>query len=624
MLLSGEFGHYKGAFLIFFAVFHFLILFPSVVAMHLHIWDKKLFNPSFWKIYAFAFCAWDFSFKLLIEPAIFGEKFALIGLIVLLPLYVALFRYAFRQWKGNDEGVEIPNQMRYCRRILIAAVTSIALGVVILALFYAEEDWRGKYDWEKFKHEWEAKGETFDMAGVTPPPVPDGQNFALTPIVFTSYGSMLTRGGKVIPRRERNPHFVDRMKMSVAYNDDWPVTNGSGDWQTAKMSDLKIWQNYYRALTVKTNEFPVSLQPQTPAQAVLLALSKYDSAIEELRQASRLPYSRYPLEYDKADPSGILLPHLPDLKRCSQVLQLRAVAELQNGETEKALDDVKLSLRLADSIHTEPFLVSQLVRVAILHITLQPVYEGLAEHKWADTQLAELDSELAKLDFPADYELSMRCERASDIGIIEYFRHARMSQKKADILYSIRHNEYGITTGGLVVFYFGPDGWQDQSELKICQLMQHYFSVANVDLQTISPTSARDADARVNVENEHSTPFNLMERLLLPGLGAAAKRFAYSQNSVNLARLAIALERYHLAHGEYPETLNALAPQFIKKLPHDIVNGQPLHYRRTSDGQFVLYSVGWNETDDGGVVGLTKSGSLAIDEGDWVWRYPTK
>jgi hypothetical protein len=49
-----------------------------------------------------------------------------------------------------------------------------------------------------------------------------------------------------------------------------------------------------------------------------------------------------------------------------------------------------------------------------------------------------------------------------------------------------------------------------------------------------------------------------------------------------------------------------------------------LHYRRTADGQFALYSVGWNETDDGGVVGLNKDGGVDINQGDWVWRYPAK
>jgi len=49
-----------------------------------------------------------------------------------------------------------------------------------------------------------------------------------------------------------------------------------------------------------------------------------------------------------------------------------------------------------------------------------------------------------------------------------------------------------------------------------------------------------------------------------------------------------------------------------------------LHYRRTDDGQFVLYSVGWNETDDGGEVAFTSGGSVDVNTGDWVWRYPAK
>jgi hypothetical protein len=49
-----------------------------------------------------------------------------------------------------------------------------------------------------------------------------------------------------------------------------------------------------------------------------------------------------------------------------------------------------------------------------------------------------------------------------------------------------------------------------------------------------------------------------------------------------------------------------------------------LNYRRTSDGQFVLYSVGWNETNDDGVVGLKENGSVDRDTGDWVWQYHAK
>jgi hypothetical protein len=91
-----------------------------------------------------------------------------------------------------------------------------------------------------------------------------------------------------------------------------------------------------------------------------------------------------------------------------------------------------------------------------------------------------------------------------------------------------------------------------------------------------------------------------------------------------LAQVACALELYRLTRGGYPETLDSLVPQFIENLPHDVINGQPLHYQRTQDGQFILYSVGWNEKDDGGKVALRKSGSVDPEKGDWVWRYPSK
>ena len=90
--------------------------------------------------------------------------------------------------------------------------------------------------------------------------------------------------------------------------------------------------------------------------------------------------------------------------------------------------------------------------------------------------------------------------------------------------------------------------------------------------------------------------------------------------------LACALERYHLVKGHYPEELNALVPRFVDVLPHDIINGQPLKYRHTNNGRFILYSVGWNEKDDGGVVASKtyQDKSQDVLQGDWVWQYPEK
>ena len=111
---------------------------------------------------------------------------------------------------------------------------------------------------------------------------------------------------------------------------------------------------------------------------------------------------------------------------------------------------------------------------------------------------------------------------------------------------------------------------------------------------------------------------------LAGGTTGIAKNAAKSQTALDQAATACALERYRLANGQFPDTLQALTPKFIAKLPHDVINGQPLNYHRTDDGQFVLYSVGANETDDGGKVELTKSGSIDMTKGDWVWRYPAR
>ena len=68
------------------------------------------------------------------------------------------------------------------------------------------------------------------------------------------------------------------------------------------------------------------------------------------------------------------------------------------------------------------------------------------------------------------------------------------------------------------------------------------------------------------------------------------------------------------------EKLDALVPAFIAKVPYDVIDRQPLRYRRTAADQFVLYSVGWNETDDGGQIALIhdKPPRPDFDQGDWV------
>ena len=485
----------------------------------------------------------------------------------------------------------------------------------LIVLFYAEEDIRGRLAWRQFKAQWEAKGEKFDFAEFIPPPVPDDRNFAMTPVVSTTYGQILDRNGHQL--YPQNTNVVNRLHMPLDGGDGGP-TNGMGNWQKALSSNLEPWQRYYRQLFLRTNLFAVPPQPQTPAADVLLALSKYDSTIEELRRAAALPASRFPLNYDSEEPAMILLPHLAPAKGCSLVLRMRALAELEAGQSEAALADINLALRVTETIRSERFLISQLVRIAMFQITVQAVWEGLASHRWTDAQLSELDQQLAALDFVADYKRAMRAENSWQVASMDFLRHHRDQLHNLDFGGFDEEAPFRLPD---IPVHLIPSGWFYQNQLRSSQfILGQLLPIADVGQQTISCPSVKQADEALRTMPV--TPYSITCKMFLPGLVRSARKFALAQTAVNLARTACALERHRLAHGRYPATLDVLAPQFITKVPYDLICGQPLHYRLTDDGQFILYSVGWNEKDDGGIVALTKGGSVDLDSGDWVWRYP--
>jgi hypothetical protein len=170
-----------------------------------------------------------------------------------------------------------------------------------------------------------------------------------------------------------------------------------------------------------------------------------------------------------------------------------------------------------------------------------------------------------------------------------------------------------------------PNAYFYQSELAFVRMYQQWLlPLVDMKIRVVSPETLRRADDTVRVEKKHFSPYKFQALMLFPAWSNIVKKFAAIQSTIDLARVACALERYRLAHGDYPDTLDTLMPQFIAQVPHDIIGGQPLHYRREANGQFVLYSVGWNETDDGGKVTFTKGTTPRVDmlKGDWVWQYP--
>jgi type II secretory pathway pseudopilin PulG len=108
--------------------------------------------------------------------------------------------------------------------------------------------------------------------------------------------------------------------------------------------------------------------------------------------------------------------------------------------------------------------------------------------------------------------------------------------------------------------------------------------------------------------------FGKLAAMAVPNFFKALQKATWSQTELNQVVLACALERYRRAEGHYPESLASLSPRLIDRIPNDLIDGEPLKYRHTPNGSFTLYSIGWNEKDDGGVLASRR------EEGDWVWQ----
>ncbi len=493
-------------------------------------------------------------------------------------------------------------------RVLVA----LAGLATLIGLFYAEENWRGKHAWLKYKHELEAKGEKLDFKDYIPAPVPDDQNFAMTPLLapLFDFNPKPLKEGQSIWRDTNG--YNRAISLFTEFSSIQPKLRYSAESHARmEMTDLAAWAE---AFTAKTNAAAPNAQPSwTRAEAaskVLQSLKKYDAVLDELRAASQRPYARFNVRYDDESAPSILLPHLAVLENAALIFQLRASAELALDHTDKAWSDTKLALYLADAVKDEPFLISELLRTALVQISLRPVWEGLALHKWSDAQLSEIQDRLRQVKLLTDW--GMRGERAMDILTVDQLLALGDTRMLGNVLDSPAY-PYNLM----------PSGWFYQNEIVVVHLYQDFilpsFDVSN---QRIYASSAITNDALVNKAlSSGFLPFTIFAKLLVPSLTSCGAKLAAGQTRVNEAIVACALERYRLSQRHYPESLVELSPRFLEKAPHDVITGEPLMYRRADNGQFILYSVGWP-------VGTTKVGRFdfgsEVLQGAWVWQYPEK
>ncbi len=110
------------------------------------------------------------------------------------------------------------------------------------------------------------------------------------------------------------------------------------------------------------------------------------------------------------------------------------------------------------------------------------------------------------------------------------------------------------------------------------------------------------ADGFTFLDPENFPFYAPLTQLMVPAVRKVSELRARAEALRLTARYGVQMARHKLAAGAYPETLESLAPDLRMELPDpvDPFTGQSIVYRREGEG-FVVYSLGANKKDDGGL-----------------------
>ena len=503
-----------------------------------------------------------------------------------------------------------------------------AMGALVFVLavivFYVEEDWRGTEAWTKAQADIAVHGESLDPHKLIPALLPDQENFGALPIF------------KVAPDFDpRYPYSqtvaldkaLDNVGLHIPYSKDQKPKPEDlpylGKWQQGEKADLPGIQKRLQELCQR--ELPsIKIPPNAKSTEMFGLLCP---ALADLRAANAThPDCRFEHNYITKLPWSMPLGTTTGQLKAAKVLLYEEQLALLDNQPQLAMDDFKVGWKIDSGLRKEPLLISGLVSMAVVAIQLGVITKGLAEHDWNAQQLMDMDNDLSKIDCLADYQLCLRGEATVfAIPTYDYLKKHRIFSPA--ILYGGMYG--GMPPSGLeekirnfifsCIVYLMPDGWFDQFKA------EHVRLTLVEGVKIVDPVIRRAFPDRLDhfkrtIDDWNGVPLGnpLFSNGIMGGISGSSKTFAYAQVHVDEARIVCRLERYRLAHGVYPDSLDALVPAYGSNLPRDIMDGQPYHYKLESDGTYLLYSVGWNQVDDGGQSN-DSTGFRSKDAPDWVW-----
>lgn len=466
--------------------------------------------------------------------------------------------------------------MKFLKPLLLIAVCIVTL----VTLFYSWTNWWGARKLSAALAMLREKNEPTRFEELLPPQVPDADNVAAAPVfqeVFVSEKD--SRLGKLDLPWKKMAGKPDPGESTIHRTARFVNPDFKGDDQAAGELVLE------------------SLAPSAPL-------------LEEVAQAVRRPAASWPLDYSQS--LATRLPHLGPLITISRVFQGRALAELATGRPDYAFQDVQTLLALARASGSDPLIITVLVEISILHMTYSVIGDGLERHAWTDAQLAELSSELSRIDLLALLSDGLRGERT---GIFQIDL-----KSLTEVLLLDQSSETGKPqnlTALRAAVTLWPTGWLNEDKAAHIGTIQRYIDAVNHPKELPS-TLAEIKAAHAGSSAWHKIR-NPMSHNTIPAILGVAEKIVFTQTFLRSLATACAVERYRMAHGHLPATLEDLVPDFLTSLPTDPLTGKPLCYKPSESSSYLIYGTGWDQRDNAGsgVSAITGLSNKTMDQADW-------
>ncbi|MDH3584256.1 MAG: hypothetical protein OER86_08575 [Phycisphaerae bacterium] len=315
------------------------------------------------------------------------------------------------------------------------------------------------------------------------------------------------------------------------------------------------------------------------AKAIASHVQANRGGLEGLHAAAKIGDARWPVDWTQG--FSVKLGHLQYIRDAARLLAVEAAHHGEAGNAEAAQRSILSGMAVGRSLETEPSIISQLVRLAVVNITVDALERLLNRTDVAQEELGRLQAALADAEAPEAMRRAIVGERAlgsslfGDPGLV-----AAMGGSGAA--------DEGMGLYRLV-------GLMDYDHLLYLGLMKQYVEGAGKPFVQ-RPAAYRDAEGSVKDVGAFG---GVVTRMIVPGLGHAAVREGKTIARLRAAHVAMASERHRLEKGQWPSDTKKLIPEFLKKVPADPFTGKALGFKQTK-GRLIVYSVGEDKIDGGG------------------------